>query len=240
MAISKGIYQSTTEANPFLFPQPQPASDPFSVVSWLLMFVAIFVLAMISYIIYRRNRRFNKSQIGDQWSTLIEGANGEGEKIIKGVIRTIERLEAPNIFIKRENIRPGRGFITEPRELLVAEHRVFDNYDMYIGARDYGKQLFVSWYLVAQPTSFWRVFKRNPLKAIVTFPFILVLRVISSAQGGSSEFFSKFNVFDTEELTAYVTTVHHAVLETTKELMENRHLDFTKVDTKTRGFLNIS
>mgnify|MGYP001592978122 FL=1 len=66
------------------------------------------------------------------------------------------------------------------------------------------------------------------------------MSMISRSQGGKGEFLSALNVFDTEELTAYVTTVHHAVLETTKELMENRHLDFTKVDSKSRGFLNIS
>ena len=202
--------------------------------------VVIGAIAGISYLIYKSKKQIKKDRIGDQWSTLIEGANGEGEQVIKGVIRAIERVEAPNVFVKRQEISPGIGFITKSRNLLVAEHRVLHNYDMYIGARDYGKQLFVSWYLIMEPTSFWRLFKRNPIGAIFSIPFLFFMSMISRSQGGKGEFLSALNVFDTEELTAYVTTVHHAVLETTKELMENRHLDFTKVDSKSRGFLNIS
>lgn len=202
--------------------------------------VVIGIIVGVIYLIYISKRQLKKDRIGDQWSALIEGANGQGEQVIKGVIQAIGRVEAPDIFIKREEISPGPGFITKPRELLVAEHRVLDNYDMYIGARDYGKQLFVSWYLVAEPISFWRRLKRNPIGAIFGLPFLAFASMVSKSQGGTGEFFSNLNVFDTEELTAYVTTVHHAVTETVKELMENRHIDFTKVDTKTRGFLNLS
>ena len=46
--------------------------------------------------------------------------------------------------------------------------------------------------------------------------------------------------FDLEELTAYVTTVHHAVLDAAKEISESVGFDFSKVDQKSRGFLNIS
>ena len=235
MAISRAAYQSTAEVNPFLFPQQE------STTNWWSVLILIVIAGIVAYLIYRRKKQIKRDKIGDQWSTLIEGANGEGEQIIKGVIRAIERVEAPDIFIKRQEISPGRGFITKSRELLVAEHRVLHNYDMYIGARDYGKQLFVSWYLIMEPTSFWRLFKRNPISAIFNIPFLFFMGMISRSQGNSKgEFFSALNVFDTEELTAYVTTVHHAVLETTKELMEQRKLDFTKVDTKSRGFLNIS
>ena len=201
--------------------------------------LTIGVIAGIIYLIYISKKQIRKDRIADQWSTLIEGANGEGEQVIKGVIQAIERVDAPNIFIKREEISPGPGFITKPRKLLVAEHRILDNFDMYIGARDYGKQLFVSWYLIAEPVSFWRRFKRNPVGTILGLPFHILSSVISKSQGGTGEFFSMLNVFDTEELTAYVTTVHHALLESVKVVMEDQKLDFTKVEKRTKGFLNI-
>jgi len=48
------------------------------------------------------------------------------------------------------------------------------------------------------------------------------------------------DIFDLEELTAYVTTVHHTLVAATKSVSETVGFDFTKVDTKSKGFLNIS
>lgn len=218
--------------------------EPFqtlqTLVSIIQYIVIIGVLVGISFIASCIKRKFNQERIMDKWSTLIDGANGDGGKVIIGAMREIERVDAPNIHVTRKEVMPGNGFIRKPREFLVAEHRLFDTYDMYIGARDYGKQLFVSWYLVAEPVSFWRLFKRNPVGAVLKFPFLLIAIVFSKSQGESGEFFSMMNLFDNEELTAYVTTVHHALLESVKEVMENRKIDFTKVDSKTSGFLNIS
>lgn len=184
-------------------------------------------------------KTIKQEKIVDRWSTLIEGANGQGERVITETIQAVERLEAPHIFVSRQKRKPGPGFSKTPREFLIAEHRILDGYDMYIGARDYGKQLFVSWYLVEEPISFWRRFKRNPIAAITQLPFLIFGRVFSVMQGGTGQFMSLLNLFDTEELTAYTTTIHHALLDSVKVVMEDQKLDFTKVDHRTKGFLNI-
>ncbi|MEK7082622.1 MAG: hypothetical protein AAB972_00500, partial [Patescibacteria group bacterium] len=136
------------------------------------------------HLVRRIKRVFNQERIIDKWSTLIDGANGDGEKVITGLMREIERVDAPNIHVTRKEVRPGRGFIKKPREFLVAEHRLFDIYDMYIGARDYGKQLFVSWYLVAEPMAFLRLFKRNPIGAILKLLSLALAKGVSKSQGG--------------------------------------------------------
>ena len=184
-------------------------------------------------------KTMKQEKIVDRWSTLIEGANGQGEQVIAETIRIIEKLEVPDIFVSRQKRKPGPGFSKTPRDFLIAEHRIHDGYDMYIGARDYGKQLFVSWYLVEEPISFLRLFKRNPIAAIVKLPFLIFGQIISKMYGGSGKFMSLLNLFDSEELTAYATTVHHAVLDSVKIVMENKKLDFTKVNNRTSGFLNI-
>lgn len=184
-------------------------------------------------------KTLKQEKIVDRWSTLIVGANGQGERVIAETIRVIEQLEAPNIFVSRQKRKPGSGFIETPREFLIAEHRILDGYDMYIGARDYGKQLFVSWYLVEEPISISRLFKRDPLTAIIKLPFLIFGRIFSIMYGGSGKFMSTLNLFDSEELTAYATTVHHALLDSVKVVMEDQKLDFTKVEKRTTGFLNI-
>ncbi|HEY4479327.1 MAG TPA: hypothetical protein VI981_03155 [Candidatus Paceibacterota bacterium] len=226
-------------------------------------FIIIVVIGVIVYLAYKNKQEgglkkeklkggnivdgmfgFTKTikqeKIIDRWSTLIDGANGQGEQVIAETIRIIEKLEAPNIFVSRQKRKPGPGFTKTPREFLIAEHRILDGYDMYIGARDYGKQLFVSWCLIEEPISFWRLFKRNPILAIFKLPLLIFGQAIAKMQGGSGQFMSLLNLFDTEELTAYTTTVHHALLDSVKVVMENQKLDFTGIEKRTKGFLNIA
>lgn len=205
-----------------------------TLILWIVVFVIVGGIALLSFVINRKFKKLKEEKIRESWSILIDGANGEGEKVLTGFIREIERVEAPYVHVTRKEVKPGRGFIKKSREFLIVEHKVFDTYDMYIGARDYGKQLFVTWYLVEEPFSFLRLFKRNLIGAFWKLPFIF----FGMFFGGG--FASASNLFDSEELTAYALTTHHAVLASVKELMENRNIDFSKVDTKTRGFLNLS
>ena len=43
-----------------------------------------------------------------------------------------------------------------------------------------------------------------------------------------------------EELTAYVTKVHHSVLRAVDSLMRNLGQDTSKIERKSRGFLGVS
>ncbi len=170
---------------------------------------------------------------------LIEGANGQGERVLKDTVRAIEKLEVPDIHVSRQERKPVGGFIKATREFLIAEHKLFDTYDMYISARNYGKQLFVSWYVLAEPIGFWRRFKRNPVRAVLGWPFLIIARAFSLSSGGSGVLYSDMNLFDTEELTAYITTVPHALVESVNAMMKDEKIDYTKIEKRTQGFLNI-
>ena len=185
------------------------------------------------------SKKIKREKITEQWTMLIEGANGEGARVIKTTIASIEKLEVPNIHVSFQERKPDAGFIKEKRQFLIATHKMFDTYDMYISARDYGKQLFVAWYLVEEPVSFWRLFSRDPMNAIRRYPAILLRQSIAAMRGGDVKTYSTLNLFDTEELSAYVTTVHHALLESVQAMMEDQKLDSTKIERRTRGFLNV-
>ncbi len=204
---------------------------------WILF---LTIVAGIGYAIYRHihsTKKIKQEKIVQQWTMLIEGANGFGEKVINDTIKLVEKVGAPNIHVSKQDRKPdNHGFIKESREFLIAEHKLFDTHDMYISARDYGKQLFVSWYLLEEPISFWRRFKRDPLRTVLTWPFFVIASIM---HGGGGDLFSALNLFDTEELTAYVTTVHHALKESVNSMMVEQKIDFTKVERRTHGFLNI-
>ena len=185
-------------------------------------------------------KKIKKEKIVQQWTMLIEGADGQGERVLKDTIRTIEKVAAPDIHLTRQKRKAGGdGVIKASRQFLIAEHKLFDTYDMYISARDYGKQLFVAWYVLAEPIGFWRRFKRNPIRTIFGWPFVVIARALSLSQGGGSTLYSATNLFDTEELTAYITTVHHALTEAVNTMMKEQKIDYTKIEKRTQGFLNI-
>jgi len=91
-----------------------------------------------------------------------------------------------------------------------------------IGARDYGKLLLVSWYLIADKS-------RLPIWA----------KLAKAATAGKANFM-ELSIYESEELSAVASIVHDATKSSVSEVMGKLNLDFSKVDTKSRGILNIS
>ncbi|MFZ3020479.1 MAG: hypothetical protein WA051_03145 [Minisyncoccia bacterium] len=211
-----------------------------------LIFLVVVVAAVFGYLHWRKKhnltgaKRIPQDKVVERWAGLIKGAQGQGERVLKDAVRRIEELNAPHIHASRRKLWSGPGFFTTGREFVVVEHKVLDTHDMYIGARDYGDQLLVVWYLAEEPVSWLRWFKRNPVRALILWPLLLIARAFSHFKSGTGTLWNQLNLFDQEELTAYITTVHHSVLEAVKAMTEAERLDFTKVDSKTRGFLNIT
>lgn len=50
----------------------------------------------------------------------------------------------------------------------------------------------------------------------------------------------ELDLFDQQDLTAYVTNTHHCLIEAVEKLMLNMGQDPSKIDRKSRGFWGIS
>jgi hypothetical protein len=94
---------------------------------------------------------------------------------------------------------------------------------MYINARDYGRNLDVSWYLVS---------KLGFLESLLVKIFI--------KRREAEVIVRKLDLFDQQDLTAYVTNAHHCLLEAVEKLILNLGQDPSKIERKSRGFLGIS
>lgn len=185
--------------------------------------------------------RLKEENIVDRWSTLIAGAQGSGERIFNEVKKGIEELESPNIHIAEQNITMGGAINKRKRVYLMVKNKRIKGFYMYIGAMDYGKQLFISWYLVQEPTGLMKLIKAMTTHWVVALlfsPVVLFSRAIEKVRKEISPI--DLDIFDSEELTSYVTTGHHAVLASVEKVMGEFDQDFSKVDTKSRGFLNLS
>lgn len=164
--------------------------------------------------------------IKERWFAAIGGANGQSDKIYRAFISGVQAAGIPEIEAGSQRVSVGLGSklkgmfgggASQDRSMVVITNKSLPGWLIYVGARDYGKQLLVSWYLVTDEK------ETSHLS-----------RTIGTVANMG------LDIFKTEELSAFVTLVHNAIKDAVKQVMSEMNLDFTKVDTHTRGFLNIS
>lgn len=164
-------------------------------------------------------------KILESWSVLIENAQGKGEEVYTQTSNFIQESRAPGVTSEMATVRTGEttgffGKLVERNYFMVFNERLKD-YRMYVGARDYGNNLNVSWYLTVEP---------GVLKSLLSGVVTKDPRGLSLSLG----------LFQREDLFAYVTAVHHCLLKSVERIMQSLNQDPSKIDRKSRGFLGIS
>lgn len=188
-----------------------------------------------------KTKKLKEDNILDSWSHLFPDAQGKGAKVFAEIKRSVAKFDPPHVVLKECEVEGGTIRGNERKQMLTVENNRLAGVVMYIGARDYGKQLMVSWYLVHELTGvsrFCRIIAMHWILALILLPYYLGALFIEKITGRVSA--ENMGVFEREELGAYTGTVHSAVTESAKTIAEELNIDFTKVDTKTRGFLNLS
>ncbi len=191
----------------------------------------------------RRTRLNRKWRTVNSWSSLIKGANGKQDLISDSVKKALVEVAAPNLGVEHRKISLSglSGMFAGSRKQLVIENKALRGYHVFVSVEDYGKQLSVSWYLMLREnwlTRLLQMTQKSAAAAICLWPVVFVAKIFYSARSVTIP--ELMNMFDLEELTAYSTTVHHAVTGAVEALMGQMNMDFSKVDTKSRGFLNLS
>jgi hypothetical protein len=106
----------------------------------------------------------------DKWNTLI--ANGAGRA--KQMMDAIEtKIKAANIAgVRTAQREVSSGVFGTKRAFIHVSNDSLSDFLLYVGARDYGIHLDVSWFLTVQPRGFKRAFSKyamgNPLAGVVT------------------------------------------------------------------------
>lgn len=183
-----------------------------------------------------------KEEVTERWGTLIGNAQGKAEKIFDSTEKLIAQTNVPNVRVERKQLSTSMlgGLLGAKRDFLVVTETKSSRlkpYQMFIGARDYGNNLDVSWYLTfklsaAQKLLF--ILAAIPFIGIVLKPFTLA----SMATGRKGVL--DLDLFDEQDLRAYVTNAHHCLLDAVDKLLLEMNKDSSKIDRKTNGFLGIS
>jgi hypothetical protein len=167
-----------------------------------------------------------KAQIHDNWSILIKGAQGQRDQVISKTKELVFAFKAPSLEMKVEKVGPSLAPtpIGETREfLIVADRRTLKLgcFKTFVNAVDYGDSLFISWYLTYMPDA-WQT----------------IASLFPGARKAAG--LDDLNLFDKQDLTAYVTCVHQCLQNAVEKLMLDLGQDPSKIDRKSRGFLGIS
>ena len=195
-----------------------------------------------------------------QWQTLIPSGHGKEEALYQDIAEELKKIAIPNVKMEYRMVKPAdAGIATEKKKFLVIENTRLNNYDIFITAHDYGTQLAIAWYVVREKPGLMQMLRRNTVRGVILLPLLLVLamfsfmiQILSRLSPGFKQgagmaggvhplgFVDNLNLFDQQELNAYVSTVQTAVNECTKKLTKGIDPDFSKQDIRSRGFLNIS
>ena len=181
---------------------------------WVLLLI---VLGAVIYLIWITPSFLRRRSIVDRWDLVIAGGSGQAEAVIEGTQNYISALDPPNVTIDSIDMAPGiwRGLAGDTRPFLIAQnstnHRI-RSYHMFVNVRDYGESLQTSWYLAYLPT-IWQRFR-----------------------GRLGE---DLDLFDEQDLRAYVSVVHQSFLHAVIDLLGNLGRD-TEINRTSRGFLGVS
>jgi hypothetical protein len=162
-------------------------------------------------------KTLRKDRIIDTWLTIIDNGSGQQDQIYRRTEASLEEAKLPNVTWKRESV--SSGMFGRSRVFLVVNHRTLKEYVMYLSARDYGQHLDCGWFLTVQPSFFQRTASE-----------------FANAQknGGFG-----LDVFDQQDLSAWISVTHRAFMRSVKELMEELQLDITGMNTQSKGYLAV-
>jgi hypothetical protein len=158
----------------------------------------------------------------NQWNMLVDGAAGRTIGLYDDIGERLRQARIPGeASWSLEEVQSG-GFLAKVRrEFLIVRLGQFKDYRNYIGVRDYGSSLSCCRFLTVEPG----FFKREMSKAVT---------------GGETRIFSTpKNVLVEQDLSAWVTVVHHCVIDAVKELVKTLGQDPLGVRTSSKGFLEI-
>jgi hypothetical protein len=158
----------------------------------------------------------------NQWNMLVDGAAGRGTEVLTDLERFLRAARVPGECTwELEEVQSAGFFSKVRREFLIVRLLQFSDYRNYVGIRDYGSHLDCCRFLTVEPGFFKREF--------------------SKAIGGGEErlLSAPRNVLVEQDLTAWVSVVHHCVVDAVRGLVTKLGRDPSCVRTETKGFLHV-
>lgn len=192
-------------------------------------FLFLVVVAGIAWVAYQasQSRIGAKNQkIAQTWSCLIQDGASQADRFFDQVRELIMSREIPGLKdrdIEVSDLKDEKLFSETRRFMVIRNSGTAKEFRIYVGVRPYGRELQVSWYLVVQPELASRV----------------ISRLLTLGRGDRFAYAETLSVFAHQDLSAHASVVHSCVKEVIQATMEKLGQDFSKVDTRSKGVLEL-
>ena len=168
--------------------------------------------------------RLDDQKIKQRWGQIIEGGSGKTDMIYKLTQEFLQDGQAPGVTWDFIDIKTG--WFSSRRQYLGVNNELLKDWRMYVAARDYGSYLDVQWYLTVEPGFLKRTLSKAVTKA-------------GSGQSDAEALSYALNLFEQQELSAYMTTVHHCLVKAVEKLHTDLGLDPSRINRNSKGFLDV-
>lgn len=166
----------------------------------------------------------NDQKVLEQWGIVIEGGAGKDTELIGNIQDLLKYSDLPGVKWGKVDAQPSmfKGMFGNKRAYLMITNDSLKDYCMYVGARDYGKHLDISWFLTIEPGFFKSMFSAM------------------LAHGNMTALSFSLDLFSNQDLRAYITSVHRgAVRRAVEQLVADLGQDSSRFDWKSKGFLEV-
>ncbi len=157
----------------------------------------------------------------NEWNMILDQAAGNANLVLEDIVRRLDESKIPgNCNWEIVKIKTEEFFGRAKREFLYVTLEQFSDYHIYISIRDFGAHLDCCRFLTVEPG--------------------LIRKWASEKLTGYEDALSvPKNILDHQDLRAWVTVVHYAVLDSVEALMTKLEQDPNLLNRDTRGILEI-
>lgn len=157
----------------------------------------------------------------DRWSAMVDRAAGRANEVMDDVRRRLGESHIPgDCGWNLEEVKSSGWFAKVRREFLVVRLEQFSDYRIYVAVRDYGIHLDACRFTTVEPG----FFKKH----------------LAERLGGSMDALSApKNILIEQDLQAWVTVVHHCLLDSVGGLMDSLGQDKSKLRRESKGYLEV-
>lgn len=211
---------------------------------WIIVFVVVIAacIPLSQYNAKKREGHFQeqRSQISadkvqDEWSAMIEGAKGHGDELLERVAHRVEQEDIPHAKLLRRSLSIEGS---EPHPFLVVANEKFKGFEALVGAYDYGSRLNVVWYFIYDSPEHIESREAAAKGRVASDNWNEKARI--HARSGGYTPIEQLSILDKKELKNFATIVHESLKLEVKGTMDGLHLDYSKLDTSTKGFISLS
>ena len=162
-----------------------------------------------------------EESILNQWGTLVDHGAGNAADLLEAIQSTLEEAQIPGeCSWSIEEVKSSTWIARVRRDFLIVDLKEFKDYHMYIGVRDYGIHLDCCRFLTVEP-GFLKKWASEKLTGYVDY--------LSMPR----------NILIHQDLQAWTSVVHSAVVDRVEALMVKLGQDTSRLQRGSKGFLEI-